>query len=164
MFRLREDYSRRQQVAPKESYRVNLPLHQAQCEANYYRLQKLLQGMQQDTYRFCVARGQTDWLQDLQVLERSPYTTTLLLSLHSSQVSAWLKMPRLTVRMYHDARLAEVLAWEGHKRLRPRYAYPNPAMYQSDEKLQVNQFLGEWLRLCIDEGFSLDNPALRLIP
>ncbi|ACE85341.1 DUF1249 domain-containing protein [Cellvibrio japonicus] len=162
MFRLREDYSRRQQVAPKESYHVNLPLQQAECEANYYRIQKLLAGMQSDDYRFMVSRGSTQWLHHIQVIERSRYTTTLVLTLQSSQASEWLKMPRLTVRIYLDACLAEVLAWEGHKRLRPRYHYPNPAMYQTDEKLQINQFLGEWLKLCLEEGHSLDDVTLVL--
>lgn len=166
MFRLRDFPSQRRhmclqslrlQVAPKASYRVNLPLQMAECEANYWRLKKLLSGADQDSYDFMVSRGQRHWLHKLQVIERSRYTTTLLLSLESSQVSQWLKMPRLTVRIYEDAQLAEVLAWEGHKRLRPCYAYPNPAMYHNDEKLQVNQFLGEWLSLCLVEGHSLDD-------
>ena len=66
-------------------------------------------------------------------------------------------MPCLTVRMYHDAKVAEVLAWEGHRRLRPRYEYPNRSMYQSDEKLQINQFLGECLSLCLNKGRSVDS-------
>jgi uncharacterized protein YqiB (DUF1249 family) len=56
--------------------------------------------------------------------------------------------------MYHDALLAEVLDWAGHKRLRPRYDYPNKSMYHCDEKLQVNQFLGEWLRSCLSNGLD----------
>lgn len=162
MFRLREDYSRRQQVAPKEFYKVNLPLQMAECEANYHRLQKLLAGCCSDQLEFMVQRGNTQWLHRIQVVERSRYTTTLVLSLESSQTSNWLKMPRLTVRIYQDARLAEVLAWEGHKRLRPRYFYPNPSMYHSDEKLQINQFLGEWLTLCLAQGHSLDDVSISL--
>jgi uncharacterized protein YqiB (DUF1249 family) len=166
MFRLRGFQSQRrhlcqqslrQQVAPKASYRVNLPLQMAECEANYWRLMRLISNVEQDDYQFMVSRGQHHWLHKLQVIERSRYTTTLVLSLESSQTSQWLKMPRLTVRIYADAQLAEVLAWEGHKRLRPRYVYPNTFMYQHDEKLQVNQFLGEWLGVCLAEGHSLDD-------
>lgn len=155
--------SLRQQVAPKASYRVDLPMQMAECEANYWRLIKLLAGAAQDDYRFMVSRGQRQWLHRLQVIERSRYTLTLVLSMESSQSSSWLKMPRLTVRIYEDAQLAEVLAWEGHKRLRPRYAYPNPLMYQHDEKLQINQFLGEWLTLCLAEGHSLDDVMATLV-
>ena len=104
-----------------------------------------------------MARGAQQWLHVLRITERSPYTTTLELSRAAIDTSSnWLKMPRLTLRMYHDAKLAEVLAWEGHKRLRPRYEYPNQSMYQSDEKYQLNCFLGEWLTLCLEHGHSLD--------
>lgn len=172
MFRLRGFQSQRrhlcqqslrQQVAPKASYRVNLPLQMAECEANYWKLAKLVSDANEDLYEFRISRGQRYWLHRLQVIERSPYTTTLVLSMESSQPSQWLRMPKLTVRIYKDAKLAEVLAWEGHKRLRPCYTYPNPNMYHQDEKLQINQFLGEWLGLCLTEGHSLDDVTASLM-
>lgn len=142
----------------KEPYKVNLPLQMAECESNYVRLSKLVAGLQQDEYRFMVTRGCQDWLFLLHVIERSPYTTTLQLKqIPVVPVNQWLQMPCLTLRMYHDAKLAEVLAWEGHKRLRPRYDYPNQQMYQSDEKLQINQFLGECLALCLNQGRAVDS-------
>ena len=151
-------------VRPKVRYRVNLPLQMAECEANYVRLKKLLPHAESDKRHFAISRGQHKWLHEIVVVERSPYTTTLLLTqtqdhlLDSNQRAAsWFQMPRLTVRMYHDAELAEVLAWEGHKRLRPRYEYPNQSMYQCDEKLQINQFLGEWLILCLEKGHEVDD-------
>ena len=56
--------------------------------------------------------------------------------------------------MYHDVSMAEVIGWENHRRLRARYHYPNPDMYHSDEKAQLNQFLREWLTLCQCHGRS----------
>ncbi len=158
MFRLR-DFRQVPVANPltRESYRVNLPLQMAECEANYVRMMKLLAGAKADTYEFQVSRGTSVWRHQLQIIERSRYTTTLVLTQVSPYATSWLKMPRLTVRIYHDARLAEVLAWEGHKRLRPRYEYPNSLMYHSDEKLQLNLFLGEWLNLCLAQGHSLDD-------
>lgn len=144
----------------REPYKVDLPLHMAECEVNYLRLNKLIIDLQQDEHRFMITRGQQEWLQILQIIERSRYTTTLQLrQCPVVPITRWLQMPCLTVRMYHDARLAEVLAWEGHKRLRPRYDYPNKAMYHSDEKLQINQFLGECLSLCLNQGRSVDQVA-----
>lgn len=166
MFTLRVAKPQPNYVTYRERYKVDLPLQMAECETNYVRLQKLLtQHFNKpvaeqlgDEYRFLVSRGELQWLHQLRVLERSPYTTTLLLrQTNLAGESNWLRMPRLTVRMYHDAKLAEVLAWEGHKRLRPRYEYPNQAMYQSDEKLQVNQFLGELLTRCLSEGHQVDD-------
>jgi len=161
MFTLRVAKAQPAYVTYKERYKVDLPLQMAECETNYIRLTKLLANKKlpalQDEYRFMVARGEQHWLHLLHITERSRYTTTLELSRTAlGPSSSWLKMPKLTLRMYHDAKLAEVLAWEGHKRLRPRYEYPNQSMYQSDEKYQLNCFLGEWLTLCLAHGHSLD--------
>jgi uncharacterized protein YqiB (DUF1249 family) len=164
MFTLRIAKPQPEYVTYRERYKVDLPLQMAECEANYVRLHKLLTqhfnkqiaDQQGDEYRFMISRGEQQWLNQLRILERSPYTTTLQLSQTSvAGESRWLHMPRLTVRMYHDAKLAEVLAWEGHKRLRPRYEYPNQAMYHADEKLQINQFLGEWLKTSLEYGLHI---------
>lgn len=164
MFTLRAAKAQPAYVTYKERYKVDLPLQMAECETNYARLTKLLTNNQQDKsaesqdeLRFMVARAEQHWLHSLRITERSPYTTTLELSRAAIGASPrWLAMPKLTLRMYHDAKLAEVLAWEGHKRLRPRYEYPNQSMYQSDEKYQLNRFLGEWLSVCLEHGHSLD--------
>lgn len=166
MFTLRLAKPQPEYVTYRERYKVDLPLQMAECEVNYARLCKLLtqhfnkqiEDQQGDVYRFMISGRQQQWLHQFRVLERSPYTTTLQLCQTSvASESTWLHMPRLTVRMYHDAKLAEVLAWEGHKRLRPRYEYPNQAMYQADEKLQINQFLGELLTRCISNGHQVDD-------
>lgn len=164
MFTLRAAIAQPAYVTYKERYKVDLPLQMAECEANYVRLLKLLSYPQQVAsgdvqieQRFMIAHGQQRWLHLLRIIERSPYTTTLELSRTPiGESSAWLALPKLTLRMYHDAKLAEVLAWEGHKRLRPRYEYPNQSMYQSDEKYQLNRFLGEWLALCLEYGHSVE--------
>lgn len=161
MFTLRAATAQPAYVTYKERYKVDLPSQMAECETNYVRLTKLLAYKQGDGLssesRFLIARGQQSWLHLLRIIERSPYTTTLELSRTPiGETSAWLALPKLTLRMYHDAKLAEVLAWEGHKRLRPRYEYPNQSMYQSDEKYQLNRFLGEWLALCLEHGHGVD--------
>lgn len=165
MFTLRAAKAQPAYVTYKERYKVDLPLQMAECETNFARLTKLLVNKLQSKsehpqaeFRFMVARGEQQWLHLLRITERSPYTTTLELSRSSmGATSSWLVMPKLTLRMYHDAKLAEVLAWEGHKRLRPRYEYPNQSMYQSDEKYQLNRFLGEWLTVCLEHGHSVDS-------
>src|SRR5689334_21717287 len=120
MFTLRAAKAQPAYVTYKERYKVDLPLQMAECETNYARLTKLLAnngrdqtGEPQDEFRFMVAHGAQQWLHLLRITERSPYTTTLELSRAAIDTSSnWLKMPRLTLRMYHDAKLAEVLAWE----------------------------------------------------
>lgn len=158
MFTLRLAKTKPEDTAIKLAYKVNLPLQMAECEANYFRLARLISDLEQDEYRFMVMRGQQQWLLLLQITERSPYTSTMTFKqVPVVAVNQWLRMPCLTLRMYHDAKLAEVLAWDGHKRLRPRYDYPNRYMYQNDEKLQINQFLGECLTQCLNQGHGVES-------
>lgn len=150
----------------KTRYKVDLPAQMAECEANYHRLLKLMpQHLTINDWQFAITGGSRNHYLQIRVIERSRYTTTVQmaqLDIRLPDQHIWLQMPKLTVRLYHDARLAEVLAWEGHKRLRPRYDYPNTAMYQSDEKAQLNRFLGEWLALSLQRGRSTDNLAFQL--
>jgi len=60
----------------------------------------------------------------------------------------------LQVRLYHDARMAEVCVSQQISRLQPSYHYPNAKMHHRDEKEQCNHFLGEWLRFCLVHGYS----------
>lgn len=55
--------------------------------------------------------------------------------------------PKVLVRIYHDAKLAEVLTGRQFSLLSAVYDYPNLRMYQSDEKYQVNAFLEELLKI-----------------
>ncbi len=86
------------------------------------------------------------------VLERSPYTSTVRLEHNLGTGSRCLDDVILTVRAYHDARVAEVIDYQDGGRLEPRYRYPNAAMRLPDEKRQVNRFLADWLRYCLRMG------------
>lgn len=66
------------------------------------------------------------------------------------------------VRLYHDASVAEVIAWEGNRRFKARHDYPNPRMYHSDEKAQLNRFLGELLEFCLTQGRILDDVTITI--
>ncbi len=58
----------------------------------------------------------------------------------------------MEIRLYHDARMAEVISSQDIHQVKPRYDYPNKHMHQQDEKQQINQFLNEWLHLCLEHG------------
>jgi len=88
---------------------------------------------------------------EIKILEAFKYTTTLEIT-QRPELKDWMTNPSMLVRAYHDANTAEVISYQGHKNLLPRYTKPNPKMYYPDEKMQVNQFLGEWLTHCIKVG------------
>ncbi|NQD95866.1 DUF1249 domain-containing protein [Pseudomonas sp. CrR25] len=137
----------------RERYRVDLVELQAACEANYARLMRLLPEMrsQAQARRVALSQGEHQLgILALEVLETCPYTTTLRVRQEHSL--PWLPVPQLEVRVYHDARMAEVVCAENARRLRSIYPYPNAAMHQPDEKSQLNLFLGEWLSHCLACG------------
>tara|TARA_R110002167_G_scaffold6277_1_gene28692 strand:- start:64871 stop:65446 length:576 start_codon:yes stop_codon:yes gene_type:complete len=94
----------------------------------------------------------------ISVLEVFPYTSTLAIN-QLTRVSQWIDPPGILVRVYHDATTAEAVAYQGHKAFLAKYAIPNPTMYHQDEKRQINEFLGEWLSLCLQAGHSLKPPS-----
>lgn len=139
----------------RQRYQIDLAADMAECEANYARLALLLPDGAQPSRSFGLGQAEMS----IAVVERSPYTTTLEISQQpqtAGSVSFFARVSaRLTVRVYHDARLAEVIAFASRRRVQPRYEYPNPAMHQPDEKSQWNRFLGEWLSHCLQHGFDL---------
>lgn len=88
----------------------------------------------------------------LQVLEVTKYTT--LVEICQSDDISIFPLPRMSVRLYHDARVAEVCTTGQLGRVAARYDYPNDKMVQKDEKAQINRFLGDWLRFCLKRGIS----------
>ena len=61
--------------------------------------------------------------------------------------------PSMVIRLYHDARVAEVISSQDIQQVQPRYDYPNVQMHHPDEKEQMNLFLKEWLQLCLRLGY-----------
>ena len=156
--RIREILERqaRAKASQKPHYKIDLPAQLAECEANYVRLLKILPDLtERDKWLFEIGSGRTQSQVAVSVVERAPYTTTLQLvqlAAPAHELLSQIKTPKLTICLYHDADMAEVVAWEHHRRLRPRYQYPNTHMYHIDEKAQCNRFLSDWLMLCLEQG------------
>lgn len=130
---------------------VDIQAHHAQCELNFHRLLNLMprwrEGQQQ--WAFAVGAG-TSFRVQMRVIDAAPYTTTV----EVTQQQQGLQPPRLLVRLYHDASMAEIISWDRHRHWQPRYDYPNPQMYMPDEKLALNRFLGDWLEICHTQGYA----------
>jgi len=141
-------------------YSMNLPAHMAECDANYLRLTKLFPGMAEvDRAAIGLDLNGHRLTVRMEVLERSPYTTLIRLSQHPE--APFNHRASMTVRLYHDARSAEVVEYQGKKHfLRAVYDYPNADMRQPDEKAQINRFLGEYLAHCLSHGVAAEAPVL----
>jgi len=127
----------------------------AECDANYARLLKLMPDMDTENERtISVAVGEKSVHFNLRIAERCKYTTLLEVSQEQSAVP-FAPAPTMMLRVYHDARAAEVISCQGKRHFYPRYQYPNPQMFQEDEKVQLNRFLGEWLAFCLQYGMAI---------
>jgi uncharacterized protein YqiB (DUF1249 family) len=146
-------------------YKVDLSRHMAECEANYWRMMKLMPNLSSDDSReigICL-NGQDVCNIQFKVIERNKYTTTVsvnAVTAHDDCLRRWILPKQIVVRIYHDAEVAEVIACEGERGFWPRYEYPNLQMRQPDEKIQINFFLGEWLNHCLQHGLTLEDTVL----
>nr|WP_211164352.1 DUF1249 domain-containing protein [Shewanella salipaludis] len=116
----------------------------ALCGRNYGHILKWLP-LQLSLDSPCMVEGAFGVLM-VRVLENTKYTQLVEISRQLPD-SAFFAPPRVQVRVYHDAKLAEVLTGQQIYLLRPVYDYPNQHMHHSDEKYRVNAFLEELLKI-----------------
>ncbi|GDY27143.1 hypothetical protein AHAT_30330 [Agarivorans sp. Toyoura001] len=136
------------------NYRVNLDQLMQLYAANYTLMTRLFPASLEvgESLRLIPKVGE-DYLLESKELTR--YTALYEIRQATSQVYNYLQ-PQLLVRLYHDARLAEVCASQQIFKLKPRYDYPNKKMHHQDEKHQTNQFLNDWLVFCIKQRIKVE--------
>lgn len=148
-------------------YKVDLKTFMARCEANYQRLWQVFPDLASQSKRCLGLANAPDREVVISVQERTPFTTLLSVKEVRSGVSLaltrrWFQAPVIQVRMYHDAKLAEVVSCDRIRNVAPKNPYPNKAMLQADEKAQWNRFLEEWLAACLEHGYVNASAALEL--
>jgi uncharacterized protein len=120
---------------------------------NYWRLTRVLgpDRLAVGGYRSSVGDG-IDLL--LQMDERKPYTLQFTLSYALPDAQSGRPDPSASVRLYRDARVAEVLACHGARRIEDaigRSAAPEAVV---SHRLRMNAFLGKWLEYLEERGHS----------
>ncbi len=143
-------------VQLKKRYLPDLAKEASVCEANYWRLQRLLPDQDRLDYRTLeVHHGDHSAAKiNFEVLDRFKYTLTLLIDYRVQNLPKSVNSLRLIVRMYHDVNMAEVVDCEKGSQLDGIYNYPNKTMYHIDEKSQLNLFLAECLSQCLSHGIE----------
>ena len=126
--------------------------HLAVCEANFIRLKKLLNNFLSDEIFYeSVNPNQSSLKISFLILNKTKHTIILEAkqsankkNIHSNFI--------LRIQISLDAKLAEVLSYQGEK---PLPFFMNQSKRQSfDEKLQQNKFLTEWLESIFISGIS----------
>lgn len=139
-------------LSPK--YKPRLATLMNLCDINYMLILRLLADKEKVGEERCFFIS--DFLSyTIVVNEVTRYTSLVTISQdaiiggkHLSQ----LLCPKMVIRLYHDARMAEVISNQDIMQVKPRYDYPNSDMHLPDEKEQINTFLKEWLQLCHSHG------------
>ena len=118
-------------------------------ERNYTALEEMLcisQVLEQGKTEFELAGSRIELI----LLESSRYT--LLVAIRQSfmpkEHQHILGDIQFTVRLYLDAKLAEVISYQGQQPREARYPFPNKRMFYPDEKRQTNLVLYDWLSNC----------------
>lgn len=88
----------------------------------------------------------------LTINQRFRYTSELCLTYYFQHDQQPLAQPNLTIRIYHDARLAEVMA--AHLRHWPVFAAEHDTALRN--RWHVNRFLYKWLHYCLHQGHRFD--------
>ena len=113
-------------------------------EHNYLRLRKIVPDLEIADEMISVSPGHLDLY--LSVSERCKYTTMLRMTYQFQQNGKMVCQPDTHIRIYHDARIAEVQDRLDRKH---RRIYSGQTL---EQKWKLNRFLYKWLGYCIFQG------------
>lgn len=121
-------------------------------ERNFARLASLAPWLGQHHLTTCVRRGSCGVL-CLKVVEQSRYTVTVVLTHHLETGSARVSDPEMRIRFYLDARVAEVLSYQGQFSWYSFWLPHSGIVGYVCEKRRLNHFLEDWLEHCLEQGY-----------
>jgi len=89
----------------------------------------------------------------LTVVDRSAYTITVELSHHFGKPENTQFLPAMLIRIYLDAKMAEVISDYAHKALPQVFEHFGFSKAIMDYKWRLNYFLQKWLEHCLKKGY-----------
>lgn len=124
-------------------------------ERNYINMRRLAPVMPPARV-WCVSRTPSGLDLHLGILERCRYTSELILTYQFGQDhGAMIAEPNLRIRVYHDARQAEVMAADlrHYPAFTTDFLTRHPAeVPQLYIRWRINRFLDKWLNYCLRQG------------
>lgn len=91
----------------------------------------------------------------LDVYEHHPYTIDLGLTYALRDSTTGRRIPSARIRMYRDARMAEVLDHEADPQFERRLGTPPAQGSLFDQRIQRSTFLSRWLEYLAEQGHSI---------
>jgi uncharacterized protein len=123
-------------------------------ESNYVRFRQLV-GDFTTLADESISKTAADCALRLSVEERGRYTTTFTLTYQFDDQGVE-TAPDLSVRVYHDARLAEAMHSANSHRHRLLDALRTQLNSELDNRWRRNTMLNKWLEYCADRGHRFD--------
>jgi uncharacterized protein YqiB (DUF1249 family) len=156
----------------KKPYSIDLSAQMAVCDGNYIRILQILPKLSLGFRReisFATSAGHSISIKEapttvIEVTEQFKYTSTVRIAQNIHSYWALYKVPEMFVRMYHDAKTAEVISYQQIRYLKAKYELPNKDFYLADEKEQINFLLNEWLSFCQREGLCPSSVLADILP
>lgn len=126
------------------------------CESNFHKLSSLIPQLSSITYAVI---GRTKVRPDLylEVLSRSNHTLTIELSHCFADQADALMEPAVRIRVYLDAKMAEVLSDHARTQVFKVYRCPSQSIEIRDYKWQLNYFLEKWLKHCLQNEYTFSD-------
>jgi len=128
-------------------------------ESNYIRLAQLVPDVRRLSGAHLSLRDD-DCRLALRLEEHAAYTTTFNLTYVFETDAGEFADPDITVRVYHDARLAEVLTCARWHRHRVLASLSNTLRSELDDRWRRNVMLNKWLEYCLERGHCFDAPRI----
>jgi len=126
-------------------------------ERNYIGIRRLIPVLP-SAHVPCVSQVPSGLSLHLEVLDSFRYTTELSLTYYFPREQGRVAEPDLRIRVYHDARLAEVMA--AQLRHRPEFRAVEHEWDKTPLRARwhVNRFLYKWLNYCLYQGHRFEEP------
>lgn len=147
---LAERISHQLETLPARSFASLMELY----ENNYIYLRRLAPTLR-DGADYAVSRLERGVDLHLTVLDRHRYTTSISLTHFFAATAGREALPDLDVRVYHDARVAEVMTSSDLAAFTPWGTDTPPETGSLAWRWEVNRFLNRWLRYCLGEGHAV---------
>ncbi len=121
------------------------------CSKNYQKLAQIIPTHFTGEGAMALSLGRLGCL-EIRLESLSEYTWSITLQHTPLKWPAWLSGAQMRVRLYHDAKLAEVISFLGNGVAQDQFDSQVVNLLYPDEKQQLDDFLGEWLDIATLES------------
>lgn len=122
------------------------------CESNYQKLVRLIPNLSA-IGTSTIGHPDEGPSLHLAIVERNPYTLTIVLSHIFTQTLASPSHASVTIRVYLDAKLAEVISDHDRPAVASVFGNPGRSVEIQEYKWRLNYFLQKWLDHCLASNY-----------